>query len=173
MKKAVEALRHELATIRTGRATPALVDHLTVDYQGMPTPLKQLASITAPEARLIAIQPWDRSSISEIERSILKSGLGLNPSNDGTVIRLPIPALSEERRRELVRVVKKRVEEAHIAIRNVRRDAQDRLRAKEKAKEFSQDEGKRAQGQLQRLTDGYILQSTELGKAKEQEVLEV
>ncbi|MBI4199658.1 MAG: ribosome recycling factor [Chloroflexi bacterium] len=173
MQKAVEALRRELTTLRTGRANPALVENLNVDYYGVPTPLKQLAAISVPEARLLLIQPWDRQVLPAIERAILKSALGLNPGNDGTVIRLPIPPMTEERRRDLVRIVKKYVEDGRVAVRNVRRDVLEKLRALERGKELAQDDHRRADGQLQKLTDAFIGQMGRLGDAKEAEILEV
>jgi ribosome recycling factor len=173
MKKAVEVLRRELATLRTGRASPALVENLMVDYYGVPTPLGQLATISVPEARLIIIQPWDRQALPMIEKGILKSDLGLNPVNDGRVIRVPIPPLTEERRRELVRILKKRVEEGKVAVRNVRRDALDQLREMERGKAISQDENRRAQEQLQRVTDAHIAQIDQLSSAKEAEIMQV
>ena len=142
MQTSVEALKRELATIRTGHATPALIDHIKVDYAGVPTPLNQIAGISAPEARLLVIQPWDRGSIQSIEKAILKSDLGLNPVNNGSVIRLNIPPLTEERRQELTRVVRRKVEERRIAIRNLRREAMDELKGLEKHKDISQDEHK-------------------------------
>ncbi len=173
MKKSVEVLRSELASIRTGRASPALIEHIKVEYAGVPTPIKQLASISAPEARLLVIQPWDRSSINEIGKAILKSDLGLNPTNDGSLIRITIPPLTEERRQELVRVVHKRVEEGRIAIRNLRREAMDELKRMEKDKEISQDEHKRALDQLQKLTDSYIADAEQVRQDKEAELTEV
>lgn len=173
MRKAIEVLKKELASIRTGRATPALVDNLRVEYYGIPTPLSQLANISIPEARLIVIQPWDRSALTTIEKAILKSDLGLTPMNDGNVLRLQIPLLTEERRRELSRVVHKRVEEGKVALRNIRRDALEELKGLEKSKEISQDEFKRAQEQMQRLTDSFIRQMEQIGQDKEAEVLEV
>ena len=173
MGKAIEALRRELATIRTGRANPGLVEHLRVDYYGTPTPLKQLASITVPEARLLTIQPWDKGSLSAIEKAIQKSDLGLNPSNDGAIIRLAIPVLTEERRRELVKVVHKKVEDGRVAVRNIRRDAHEMLRDLLREKEISEDEEHRAQEQLQKVTDRFIAQADEVGKEKEHELLEV
>ena len=153
MIKAIEALRHELATVRTGRASPGLVEHLRVDYYGTPTSLNQLATITAPDARLIVIQPWDRSGLGAIEKAILKSDLGLNPTNDGTVIRLAIPPLTEERRRELARHVRKRVEESRVAVRNIRRDCHEHIRRLEHDHDISQDDLHRAETELQKLTD--------------------
>ena len=173
MGKAIEALRRELATIRTGRASPGLVEHLRVEYYGTSTPLNQLASITVPEARLLAIQPWDKGALSAIEKAIQKSDLGLNPNNDGAIIRLPIPQLTEERRRELVKVVHKKVEDGRVAVRNVRRDAHEMLRDLQREKEISEDEEHRAQEQLQKVTDRFIAQADEVGKEKEQELLEV
>jgi len=173
MKKTVEALKMELASIRTGHATPALVEHLKVEYAGVPTPLNQLAGISAPEARLLVIQPWDRSCISNIEKAMLKSDLGLTPVSDGTLIRINIPSLTEERRQELTKVVRKRVEERKIAIRNLRRDAIEDLKKLEKGKEISQDELRRAQDQLQKLTDSFIAGTEQVGRDKEAELAEV
>ena len=173
MGKAIDALRRELATLRTGRASPGLVEQLRVDYYGTPTPLKQLASISVPEARLLTIQPWDKGSLEVIEKAIQKSDLGLNPSNDGATIRLVIPQLTEERRRELVRVLHKKVEDGRIAIRNVRRDAHEMLRDLQRDKEISEDEEHRAQEQLQKVTDRFVAQADEVGQEKEQELLEV
>ncbi len=173
MGKAVDALRRELTTIRTGRASPALVEHLRVDYYGTPTPLKQLATITVPEARLLTIQPWDKGSLGAIEKAIQKSDLGLNPANDGAIIRLVIPQLTEERRRELVRVVHKKVEDGRVAIRNVRRDAHEMLRDLLREKEISEDQEHNAQEELQKITDRFVGQAGEVGKEKEQELLEV
>ena len=172
MRGAQTALQRELSSIRTGRASPALVDHISVDYYGAPTPLNQLASIVSPEARLLVIQPWDKQSIGTVERALLKSDLGITPNNDGTVIRLVLPMPTEERRRELVRVVRKRVEDGRVAVRNVRRDVLEKLRAMERAKELSQDEAHRAQERLQQLTDFSIGQIDDIGAAKEAEVLE-
>ena len=173
MRKALQALGRGLATIRTGRATPALVDHIKVDCYGVPTLLNQIATISVPEARVLLIQPWDRNSLPGIEKAILKSELGLNPTNDGTVIRLVLPPLTEERRRELVKVVKKRVEGGKIELRSLRREAVEELRKKEKAKEISQDEGKRALEQLQELTDSFIEEADRLGQNKEAEIMEI
>ena len=173
MKKAVEALRKELGTIRTGRASPSLVEHLMVDYYGVPTSLNQLAAISVPDARLIVIQTWDKQALPAIEKSILKSDLGLNPANDSTVIRLSLPPLSEERRRELVKLVGRRLEEGRINVRNLRRDTLEELRKLERDKAVSQDEEKRAQELLQKLTDRFIAEIEELGKRKQAELLEV
>jgi ribosome recycling factor len=173
MAKAVEALRRDLATIRTGRAQPALVEHLRVDYYGTPTPLNQLASIAAPEARLLTIQPWDKGSMGAIERAIQMSDLGLNPTNDGSIIRLAIPQLTEERRKELVKVVHRKVEEGRVAVRNVRRDCLEGLRRLQREKEASEDDERRAQDQLQKITDRFVAEADQVGHEKEQELLEV
>jgi ribosome recycling factor len=173
MKATARSFHADLATIRTGHASPALVEHIKVDYAGAPTSLIQLAGISAPEARLLVIHPWDKSSIHAIEKAILKSELGLNPSNDGNIIRLAIPPLSEERRQELIRVVNRKVEERRVSLRNLRHDALDELKKMEKDKAISQDEHKRAQNQLQKITDVFTAEIEKLGKDKEQELLEV
>ena len=173
MEKSVEVLKAELATIRTGRATPALIEHIKVDYAGIPTPLNQIAGISVPEARLLVIQPWDRSSINNIEKAILKSDLGLNPTSDGNLIRISIPPITEERRQELIKVVRKRVEEGRIAVRNLRREAMEELKRLEKNKDISQDEQRRALDQLQKLTDNFIAQAEQIGRDKEAELVEV
>jgi ribosome recycling factor len=173
MSKSVDALRRELNTIRTGRASPVLVETLMVDYYGVPTPLNQLASISVPEPRVLMIQPWDKQAMKDVERSVLKSDLGLVPTNDGTAIRISIPTLTEERRRELVRLVGRRVEDGHVAVRNIRRDSLARFRGMERSKELSQDEARRAQAELQELTDAYIDSMDELAEAKVAEVMEV
>ena len=172
MQKSIEVLKHELATIRTGRASPALLDRVSVDYFGSPTPVNALATISAPEPRLLTIQPWDRQSLGAIEKAIQKSDLGLNPTNDGTVIRLVIPQLNDERRKELGRLVQRRLEETRVAIRNCRREAHDSLRKEEREKLISEDEGKRALDRLQKLTDQYVAQVDDIGKAKEREIME-
>ena len=173
MQASAEGLKIELATIRTGHATPALIEHIKVDYAGVPTPLNQIAAISAPGARLIVIQPWDRGTIPGIEKAILKSDLGLNPATSGNVIRLNLPPLSEERRQELTRVVRKRVEERKIMIRNLRHDAMGELKGLEKNKEISQDEHKRALEQLQKLTDRFIADIEQIARDKEAELMEV
>jgi ribosome recycling factor len=173
MRASVEGLKRELASIRTGHATPALVEHLKVEYAGALTPLNQIAGISAPEARLLVIQPWDRTTIPSIEKAILKSELGLNPSIAGNVIRLTLPPLSVERRQELTKVVRKRVEERKIMIRNLRRDAMGELKGLEKKKDISQDEHKRALDQLQRLTDSFIADIEQIARDKEAELMEV
>lgn len=173
MKAAVDHLKRELATIRTGHATPSLIEHIKVDYVGVPTPLIQLASISAPGARLLVIQPWDKGSIRDIEKAIQKSDLGLTPASDGSVIRLNIPPLTEERRLELIRLVKKKVEERKVVIRNLRRESMEELKGLEKNKEISQDELKRTLDKLQKLTDCFIDDSDQIGKDKEAKLLEV
>ncbi len=173
MGKTIEALRKELASIRTGRATPALVDDIKVDYYGTPTPLKQIATVSVPEARLLLIQPWDSSMLSSIKKAILKSDLGLNPTSDQDVIRLAIPQLSEERRKELVRAVHKRAEDGRVALRNIRRDALEEIRKLEREKEISQDEQKRAQERLQEITDSFIATVGKVTEDKEAELLEI
>jgi len=173
MTKAVEALRRELATIRTGRAHPGLVEHLRVDYYGVPTPLNQLATISVPDPRLLTIQPWDRQAMGAIEKAILKSDLSLTPTNDGAIIRLSIPQLTEERRRELAKVVHKKVEEGRVEIRNIRRDGHDELRRLQREKLISEDDQFRGQEKLQKLTDEYVQQVERVGEEKEAELLAV
>ena len=173
MQASVDGLKTELATIRTGHATPALIEHIRVEYAGVPTPLNQIAGISAPGASLLVIQPWDQSSIHSIEKAILKSDLGLNPVSDGHIIRLNIPPLSEERRQELIRAVRRRIEERKIAIRNLRHEAMNELKGLEKNKDISQDEHKRALNQLQKLTDSSITDIEQIGRDKEAELLEV
>lgn len=173
MRRAEESLAHDLAAIRTGRASPALLERVRVEYYGTPTPLTQVAAITTPEPRLIVIQPWDRSLVSAIEKAILKSDLGLTPVSDGKVIRLPIPPLTEERRRELVKLIRRRIEEARVTIRNCRRDALEELKRLEREKKISEDESRRGQERLQKLTDAAIVEVERAGQRKEQEVLEV
>ncbi|MBN1188703.1 MAG: ribosome recycling factor [Dehalococcoidales bacterium] len=171
MKAVSEGLRQDLATIRTGRASPALVEHLKVDYAGVPTPLNQVAGISAPEAKLLVIQPWDPGSLHAIELAIQKSDLGLNPINDGRLIRLNIPDLSEERRHELTKIVHKRLEERRVAVRNLRRDALEDIKKAEKNKEMSQDDAKRAGEHLQKMTDAYILVAENIAQEKEKELM--
>jgi ribosome recycling factor len=169
---AVSALEEDLAAIRTGRASPALVERLQVEYYGSPTPLVQLATISVPEPRLLLIRPFDPGSLSNIERAILASDLGLTPGNDGKVIRLAIPMLTEERRHELVRIVRARLEEARVSVRNVRRDVLNDIREFEREKLISEDELHRAEGDLQEITDRHIERINEAGKRKENEILE-
>jgi len=173
MKKAIDSLKHDLAAIRTGRASPSLVEELPVDAYGSSAPLIQLATISAPEARMLTIRPFDASTLAAIERAILKSDIGLTPANDGKIIRLPIPALTEERRREFVKRVHKRLEEAHVAIRNIRHHAMDDLKELEQEKLISEDDHRRGRDQLQEITDRYIVQADEVGKAKEKELMDV
>lgn len=173
MGKAVQALKRELATIRTGRAQPSLVDHLKVAYYGTEMLLNQLATISAPEARLIVIQPWDKNAFEPISKAIQQSDLGLNPQSDGTVVRLAIPELTEERRRLLVKQVGGKNEEARVAVRNVRRSVQDDLRGLLKAKDISQDEERRAHDVLEKVTHEFIAQLDQQGSGKERELLEV
>ena len=173
MQKSIELLKQDLATIRTGRATPALIEHLKVEYAGVPTPLNQLTSISAPGARLLVIQPWDRGSIHSIEKAILKSDLGLTPVSDGNVIRLNIPPLTEERRQEMAKAVRRRVEGKKIAIRNLRHEVIDELKGLEKNKDISHDEHKRTLIQLQKITDSFISSCEQIGRDKEVELMEV
>jgi ribosome recycling factor len=173
MKKTVDTLKRELMTIRTGRASPALVEPLKVDYYGVATPLVQMATIAAPEPRLLTIKPWDQSTLHAIEKAILKSDLGLTPMNDGKIIRLSIPPLTEERRRDLTKVMHKHAEEARVALRNVRRDSLKDLEDMEKEKMISEDQHFKAKAMLQELTDKYIAQVDQISKAKEAEIMEV
>lgn len=173
MKRAIEALQHDLSTVRTGRASPALLERVQVDYYGAPTPLNGVAQITVPEPRLLLIQPWDKKMLPAIEKAIQKADLGLTPSSDGSVVRLTIPPLNEERRRDLVKQVHKRVEEARVAVRNCRRDALDELRKAEKEQHLPEGDVKRGQERLQKLTDSSIAQVDEVGRRKEAEVMEI
>ncbi len=173
MDGALEHLRREFSTLRTGRASVALIDHITVDYYGTPTPLKQVANLSVPESRLIHIQPWDPTSIKDIEKAITASELGVTPSNDGKVIRLPIPPLSEERRKELVKVCKKYGEEAKIQIRGFRREGNDELKGLQKKGDISEDELRRSEAENQKLTDASIHKVDDLLKKKEEEILEI
>jgi len=172
MKKAVESVAREFSEIRTGRANPSLVEGLHIDYYGTPTLLKQLASISVPDAHLIAIQPWDVTAIGEIEKAILKSNLGINPSNDGKLIRLSIPPLSKERRQELVKVIHKMSEEGRVSLRTIRREAKEALEKLEKDKVIPEDDKFRGIDELQKLVDKYITKVDELLKNKEKEILE-
>lgn len=173
MKKTVELFRKELSSLRAGRASPALLEKITVDYYGVPTPVNQIATITVPEPRLMVIQPWDKSMVSSIEKAIMKSDLGITPRSDGNLIRLSIPQLTEERRAELVKMVRKKAEEERIAIRNLRRDANDDIRELEKEGEISEDEARRTQDEVQKLTDKYIAEIDKILSAKEKEIMEV
>ena len=173
MKKSVEAYRHELATVRTGRASPHLLDRVVVDYYGTETPLRQLSQIAATDARLLTLTPYDKNAIKMIEKAILESDLGLTPSNDGNVIRLQIPELNEERRRDMVKVVHNVAEECRVAVRNIRRDVMHDLRELKKESEIGEDDERRAEADLQKRTDGAIAEIEALLKAKEEEILEV
>lgn len=175
MKGVIEATKHEFSAVRTGRANPALLERVVVDYYGTPTPLTQMAGISAPDARMLLVQPWDKSQLGNIERAILKADLGLNPTNDGTVIRLAIPALTEERRKELVKVIHKEAEEKRVAVRNVRRDANEQLKKLEKDKDsgLSEDDIKKALDDTQKLTNKYIIEIDHLVEIKEKEIMEV
>ncbi|MBI5441556.1 MAG: ribosome recycling factor [Deltaproteobacteria bacterium] len=173
MEKALEALQRSLGRVRTGRASLSLVDGIRVDYYGTPTPLNQVASLSVPEPRVIAIQPWDRSAIPAIEKAILQSEMDLNPTNDGTVVRIPIPKLTEERRKDLVKVVKGMGEEAKVAVRNIRRDANTHLDKLQKDKTIGEDELRKFKDEAQKLTDRYVAKIDEILKKKEVEILEV
>ncbi|MFV8827180.1 ribosome recycling factor [Alkalihalobacterium sp. APHAB7] len=173
MKKALDALNRELATLRAGRANPSLLEKVTVEYYGAPTPLNQLATISVPEARMLVIQPFDKTVIGEIEKAILKSDLGLTPSNDGTIIRLTIPALTEERRKDLVKLVKKYAEEGKVAVRNIRRDINDDLKKLQKDGELTEDDLRRSTEDVQKLTDKHIADIDQIATNKEKEIMEV
>ena len=173
MSKSLESAQHEFTTVRTGRASPSLLDRVTVDYYGAMTPLNQLATISAPEARLLTVQPYDKSSIKAIEKAINESDVGLNPSNDGNIVRLVVPELTEERRRDLVKVIRNLAEEGRVAVRNVRRDTMHHLRELKSAGEASSDDEHRAEVELQKLTDSRIGDLDSLVKGKEEEILEV
>lgn len=173
MEKSIEALQRDLTSIRTGRANPALVDRVMVPYYGTPTALKELAQITAPEARLLLVQVYDRSQIAAVEKALRAPELGLNPASDGSVIRVPIPALTEERRRDFVKIVRQKAEEARIAVRNIRRDEMHRLQQQERAGEVTEDEGKRAAERLQKITDGHVGKIDAIAARKEADVMEV
>ncbi|NLN17606.1 MAG: ribosome recycling factor [Firmicutes bacterium] len=171
MQAVIDVAKKELAAVRTGRANPALLNKVVVDYYGTPTPLNQLATITAPDARLLVVQPWDKNSIKDVEKALLKSELGLTPNVDGNTIRLPIPQLTEERRKELVKMIRKDMEEKRIAIRNIRRDSNEQLKAAEKNGELPEDDSRRAQDEVQKLTDKYIAEVDRLLAAKEEEIM--
>jgi ribosome recycling factor len=173
MQKTVDATRREFSGIRTGRATPALLERITVEYYGVQTPINQVATVTAPDPRLLVVQPWDKSLLKDVERALLKSELGLVPSSDGAIIRLPIPTLTEERRRELVKVVRKQAEEGRVAIRNIRRDHKAKLEHLEKDGKVSEDDSRRASDELQKLTDRCVKEIDTLLSAKEAEIMEV
>ena len=173
INKSIEAMQREFASLRAGRATPSLLDKVMVDYYGTPTPVNQVAKVTVPEARMIVIQPWEKSVLHDIEKAIMKSDLGLSPNSDGTAIRLAIPQLTQERRQELVKTLNKKAEEAKVAIRNIRRDANDAIKKLEKAKEITEDESKKAQESFQKTVDKYIKSVDELRGIKEKEIMEV
>ena len=173
MKKSVDAMKKDLMGIRTGRANTGLVEHLMVDYYGAPTPLNQLGTLSTPQPRMITVQAWDKAAVPAIEKGILRADLGLNPSSDGMTVRIPVPSLTAERRRDLIKVVKKRVEEGKIAVRNARRDGVEHLRTLEKDKQISQDDQHRGQDKLQLLTDTYVGEIDAAGAQKESELLEV
>ncbi len=173
MDKTVQALEVDLRGVRTGRASPALVERVMVEYYGTPTPLNQLAVISAPEPNLLVVRPYDPSSLGDIQRAILQADLGLNPSNDGRIIRIPIPRLTEERRREMVKLVRRRIEESKVALRNIRRDVLADMREYESESLISEDDLKRGQDQLQELTDKYVAKVEEIGKLKEQDIMQV
>lgn len=173
MQKAIEVTKHEFGTLRTGRASPALLEQIRVDYYGVPTPITQLATVSVPDPRMLVIQPWDKQMTKEVERAILKSELGLTPASDGTVIRVPIPTLTEERRKELAKVARKHTEEGRVAIRNIRREAKEMIEELEKDGEISEDDAKRGLDDLQKLTDKTITELDKLLAAKETEILAV
>ena len=173
MSKAVANLKKEFVSIRTGKASPALLDRIVVDYYGVPTPLNQMAGVSAPEARMLLIQPWDKSALGNIEKAILKSDLGLTPTNDGSVIRLVIPQLTQDSRKELGKKVKKFGEEAKVAVRNIRRDSNDEIKKLEKAKEITEDDSKAAQDVIQKMTDKYVAEVDKAAANKEAEIMEI
>ena len=173
MARSIEAFKKDLGKIRTGRASFSLLDGIKVDYYGTPTPLPQVGTLSVPESRMITVTPWDSKMVGPIEKAIQASGLGLNPSNDGKMVRIPIPPLTEERRKDLVKVVKKMAEDARIAVRNIRRESLEKVKEKEKKKEISEDEMKRWQDRVQKETDSYVKKIEEILKAKEQEIMEV
>jgi ribosome recycling factor len=173
MDRTLVAFRRDLSQLRTGRATPSLIENINVDYYGSATPLKQIASITAPDARAIQVQPWDKGSLREIEKSLQRSEMGFNPSNDGNIITVPIPPLTNERRQEMVKLLRRKSEDGKVSLRNVRRDGLESLRKMERDKAISQDENRRAQDQLQKVTDGHTKQIDETASAKEAEILQV
>lgn len=173
MDGAIEALRREFASVRTGKANPGLLDTVKVDAYGSLLPLNQVGTVTAPEARMLTVQPWDKSLLKAIEKALRESDLGLNPSNDGSILRIPIPPLTEERRREFVKMLHKLTEEARVAVRNVRRDTNDEIKHRQKDEGLSEDDIRREQGEVQKLTDQFIARIEELMKHKEAEIMEV
>ena len=173
MNQSIEALKRDLNTLRSGRATPSLIENVSIDYYGVATPLKQIASISAPDASAILVQPWDKQALQEIEKSLMKSEMGFNPSNDGNNITVPIPPLNQERRQEMVRLLKRKIEDGKVSIRNVRRDGVESLRKMEKDKLISQDQSHRAQDQLQKATDSHTKDADQVATAKEAEIMQV
>ncbi|HHW40373.1 MAG TPA: ribosome recycling factor [Syntrophomonadaceae bacterium] len=173
MKKTVDLLVKEYSTLRAGRATPALLEKVFVDYYGTPTPVNQVATISVPEPRLLVIQPWDKSLVPLIEKAILKSDLGITPNSDGSIIRLAIPSLTQEKRKDLVKVIHKKAEEARVAVRNLRRDGNEHVKAEEKAGKTSEDEVKRTLDEIQKITDKYIKKIDQIAEAKEKEIMEL
>jgi len=173
MARSIEAFKKDLGKIRTGRASFSLLDGIKVDYYGTPTPLSQVGTLSVPESRMITVTPWDAKMVGPIEKAIQSSGLGLNPSNDGKMVRIPIPPLTEERRKDLVKVVKKMAEDARISVRNIRRESLEKVKEREKKKEISEDEMKRWQDRVQKETDSHVKKIDEILKAKEQEIMEV
>lgn len=173
IKKSLDSLKREYGALRAGRATPALLDRVMVEYYGAPTPINQVANVSVPEPRMITIQPWDKGMMSDIEKAIMKSDLGLNPNNDGSIIRLSIPQLTQERRAELAKTIHKKAEEAKVAVRNIRRDANDAIKKLEKDKGIAEDEGKKAQDDMQKLIDKYIKEIDNVMATKEKEIMEV
>jgi ribosome recycling factor len=173
MVKAVEVVKHELMTIRTSRATPTLIEGIKVDYYGTPTPLKQVANIGVPEPSMLTVQPWEKNMIQPIEKAIMHANIGLNPVNDGTLIRVPIPPLNEERRKEYVKLTKKYGEQGKVSIRGIRRDANEKLKKMEKGKEISEDERKRTEDEIQKITDQHIKEIDKMLEQKEKEIMEV
>ena len=173
MKKAIEALKREFGSLRAGRATPALLDKVMVDYYGNPTPINQVANISVPEPRMLVIAPWEKTMLHEIEKAIMKSEIELSPNSDGTVVRLAIPQLTKERRADLVKTVNKKAEESKVALRNIRRDANDGIKKLEKGKEITEDEAKKAQDDMQKLVDKYVEEVNNIRAIKEKEIMEV
>ena len=173
MQKTVEVVKKDFASLRAGRATPGLLDKITLDYYGTPTPVNQLANVSVPEARLLVIQPWDKTVIPALEKAILKSDLGITPNSDGVVIRLAVPQLTEERRKDLVKVVKKKAEEGRVAVRNIRRDANELLKSEQKDGNITEDDLRRSQDEVQKLTDKYIKEIDQVMSNKEKEIMQV
>lgn len=173
MKKSVDSLKREYSALRAGRATPALLDRVMIEYYGTPTPVNQVANVSVPEPRMITIQPWDKGMLKDIEKAIMKSDLGLNPNSDGSVIRLNLPQLTQERRTELAKTIHKKAEEAKVAVRNIRRDANDAIKKLEKDKLITEDEQKKAQDEMQKMIDKYVKEIDNVMAAKEKEIMEV